>query len=504
MKFIKSFIDFINEGVQLIDPPIKDESGKLVYPGLVSIRLENDPVDRDELKTLPGGSIKASKGSKINVIYAFASEDESDKNRIKVKDTMDALKNGGVLSKDIDALEKIIKSVVNSQIGGFKNIGTLIKVGSRSPLVEILAAIIYKNNPSVDIAWLQKKRYENINDALNHEMISALKDKDPRGSTKKKLDDYREAKREASPFFITKSGDMPSSIRQYFKDKYDFSKVMEKKSKYLNRFGAPAETISFSDACVKTLYNINDQKVTLVLDDNIHGGDDMTEIAGGMKRVAQTWIETLTNSVKKPEGTLTNKKQKDLDADFEKSKDIFRKYQEIYDSSLNSMSKYLVGLVTYRIKDDDLSKRSGKNVSDNDNPTTALPATEKEKKIKRVTQEKVVEIFKKFLKEQLIDGIKREVATSNAFYRMLQEIETASGIKSKIQEEDREREGTRQRTKGLSVSEFVNVNAKFINAAIEEEEEEKREELKRNISLPRVDPNVHIDKIMANRSLEDK
>jgi hypothetical protein len=335
-------------------------------------------------------------------------------------------------------------------------------------------------------------------------MISALKDKDPRGSTKKKLDDYREAKREASPFFITKSGDMPSSIRQYFKDKYDFSKVMEKKSKYLNRFGAPAETISFSDACVKTLYNINDQKVTLVLDDNIHGGDDMTEIAGGMKRVAQTWIETLTNSVKKPEGTLTNKKQKDLDADFEKSKDIFRKYQEIYDSSLNSMSKYLVGLVTYRIKDDDLSKRSGKNVSDNDNPTTALPATEKEKKIKRVTQEKVVEIFKKFLKEQLIDGIKREVATSNAFYRMLQEIETASGIKSKIQEEDREREGTRQRTKGLSVSEFVNVNAKFINAAIEEEEEEKREELKRNISLPRVDPNVHIDKIMANRSLEDK
>jgi hypothetical protein len=54
------------------------------------------------------------------------------------------------------------------------------------------------------------------------------------------------------------------------------------------------------------------------------------------------------------------------------------------------------------------------------------------------------------------------------------------------------------------VSEFVNVNAKFINAAIEEEEEEKREELKRNISLPRVDPNVHIDKIMANRSLEDK
>lgn len=514
MKFIKDFVAFLNEGVRLADAPRKNQEGKTVYPGLVSIRPENDPTNPNELKTLPGGAIKSSKGSKINVIYAFESEDVPEKNRLKVKDTMDALKNGGVLGKDIDELEEIIGSVIRNQIGGFKNIGTVVKVGSRSPLVEILTALIYKNNPNVEIAWLQKKRYESVESALDQAMIDALAEKDPRGSTKKKLDAYRSARKEASPFYITKSGDMPASIRQYFKDKYDFSRAMEKKSSSLNKFGAPNETISFSDACVSTIYNLQEKKITLVIDDNIHGGDDMTEIAEAMKKVANRWVETMVSSIKKPEGELSNTKRKKFEAELEKGSELLKKYREVYASSLNLMSKYLVGLVTYKIKDDDLPKRGEKTAPEGeadllasvkpfaDRPISVVPqAKREERRIKRVTPKVVIDVFKAFEKDELAAGKNKEQAVATAFHKTLREIESDEDLKSKIREEEREIEGKRERTRGISVTEFVNTNARFVNDELEKQEMELRAKLGKNIVMPKINPEFHIKKIMATRSL---
>lgn len=510
MKFIKDFITFLNEGVRLSDAPRKDKEGKTVYPGLVSIRPENDPNNPNELKTIPRGAIKTSKGSKIKVIYAFESEDGSSKNRIKIKDTMDALKNGGVLGKDIDELEEIVSSVIRTQIGSFKNIDTIVKVGSRSPLVEILTAIIYKNNPNVEIAWLQKKKYESVEDALDEVMVAALAEKDPIGSTKKKLDAYRSSRRDVTPFYITKSGDMPASIRQYFKDKYDFSRTMEKKSSPLNRFGAPAETISFSDACIKTLYNLQEKKVTLVIDDNIHGGDDMTEIAEAMKKVANQWTVTMLDSIKKPEGELSNTKRKKFEAELEKGRELDKKYREVYASSLDLMTKYLVGLVTYKIKDDDLPKRGEKEMPEDE---TQLPLGVKrfadqptrmpqEKKIKRVTPKVVVDVFNAFEKAKSADGNNKEQAVTDAFHKTLREIETDDNLKLKIREEEREIAGERERTRGISVTQFVNTNARFVNDELKKQEEKLRATLGKNVIVPRINPDFHIKKIMATRSLE--
>lgn len=308
MKFILNFKDFLlNEGASIINGT-----------GKVKLSLKNDETnDKETLKTVRLYNDKPmAKSSGYKIYWSLDSKEYNFKQLDHIarpKATMDLLKDGEIENKE-ESLREIIKPIVSVLNKKLIGIDYIVVLGSRKALSSDIGEAFHSYYSKSTIITLNKIKYVDPYDMILWDIVSnipaasfrvfsgtinSLVDKSKsdqsilneleNATRTHNFEKYKEIisrrytvdgnaivwKEDKLPFTISKSGSLKSSVLQYLKDKYDL------------------QTTEFVEAIRRCVLGSS----MLIVDDNVHTGDDLRRIFKYIDEVCESFKKEIERPV---------------------------------------------------------------------------------------------------------------------------------------------------------------------------------------------------------------